>query len=142
MGPPPEWASENPNSIRGNTMRKFAANVDSVFSNKANGSISRFHIRFKNKTGNPLTIFSVNARDAQITDAKSGKPLLSIPGLHDILIHYDGDTVDTVISSEVQIVIEGALVSGVRGGTTPLGRQRATVTLVRSTSYTLQGSLL
>jgi len=104
MEPPPEWTHEMPSSIRGNTMRKFAANVKSGFSNKANGKISRFHIRFKSKKGNPLTMFAVNARDVQITDAESDKALLSIPGLQDIPIHYDRNT---VIISEMQIVVEG-----------------------------------
>jgi transposase len=85
-------------------MRKFAANVKSAFSNKANGNIARFGMRFKSKKGNPLTMFSVDARGAQIIDAEGGKPLLSIPGLRDILIRYDGDT---VITSEVQIIIDG-----------------------------------
>jgi hypothetical protein len=81
MGPPPVWAQETPSSIRGNTMRKFAANVKSAISNKMNGNILRFHIRLKIKKGSSLTMFSVNARDAQISSAESGKPLISIPGL-------------------------------------------------------------
>jgi hypothetical protein len=69
MGPPPESAHETPSSIRSNTMRKFYANVMIAFSNKANDLISKSHTRLKSKKGNPLTMLSVNARDAQITNA-------------------------------------------------------------------------
>jgi hypothetical protein len=82
-------------------MRKFAANVKSEFSNKVNGNISRLHIRFKSKKCILLIMFSVNARDAQITSAESGKRQLSIPGLRDTPIHYDGDTVKCRLSSKV-----------------------------------------
>jgi hypothetical protein len=103
IGPSPKWMHETPSSIRSNTTRKFAANVKSAFSNKADGNISKFHIQFKSKKGNPLTMFSVDARNAQITNTESGKPLLFIPGLQDIPIHNG----DTMVISEVQIVVEG-----------------------------------
>lgn len=49
MGPPPEWAFETPKNLRYNTMRTFQTNAASAFTNKKNGKISKFKIRFSSK---------------------------------------------------------------------------------------------
>ncbi|RLN92895.1 hypothetical protein BBJ28_00024954, partial [Nothophytophthora sp. Chile5] len=102
MEPPPDWVFDTPPYIRCNTLRKFQTNIKAAFSNKTNGNIDHFQIRFKSrkKDGRYFT-FCEDVKKANITHvADESKALLLISNLKHMPIRCDPGL---VITNEIQI---------------------------------------